>query len=263
MSVVAARIGSLSEDDLFGLSLYLLAVPLFIHLVQGIEPQRNLPPFTFTRPLASGDIVMAKLKSAALSSVLCWAVTLAMLCVVPLLGDVPAMLEHLPFSAPDQHRLRPLLPVIVLGLIFLTWRFAAADLSLGWTGKTWAAKAAVLKLYLVLALGFLLAWLARNPRFEGTLFELLPPLLAFLILLKLVLAQWAFRTSLKRHLLARPAMLKYLVAWIALATAFLLPTVLMFHYEKWILSLALGIILLLPLARIGFAPLALSRSRHR
>jgi hypothetical protein len=58
-------------------------------------------------------------------------------------------------------------------------------------------------------------------------------------------------------------MLKYLAIWLALAASLLVPTVLSFQHEPWILSLALGIILLLPLARIGFSPLALALGRHR
>jgi hypothetical protein len=263
MSIVAIRMGSLSEGDTNGLCIFLLAVPLFIHLCHGITPERNLPTFIATHPLISGDIVMAKLKTAALSSFLSWVVTVAMLCVVPLLGDVPTMLDQLSFPASYQLRVRSLLPVIVLALMFLTWRFVAADLYFGWSRTAWSVRVAALKIYVVLALGFLVAYLARSPRFEATFFNTVPFLLAFLILLKLVLAQWAFRASLKRQLLARSTMLKYLAIWLALAAALLIPTVLSFHHEPWILSLALGIILLLPLARIGFSPLALALGRHR
>jgi len=54
----------------------------------------------------------------------------------------------------------------------------------------------------------------------------------------------------------------YLIVWGILAATFLTSAVFLFHQESWILSLCLGILLLLPLARIGFSPIALSFGRH-
>src|SRR5258707_802623 len=70
MAVVATDVGFLSEDDMFGLSLYLLAVPLFIHFCYGLTPEQTVLPFIAIRPLTDGEIVMAKLKAMALSSAL-------------------------------------------------------------------------------------------------------------------------------------------------------------------------------------------------
>ena len=257
------RPGPLSADSTFGLGLYLLAVPWFIHFFHGVATERELPQFIATRPLANGEIVMAKLKAAALSAVLSCVVTLPMLAVVPLLGDVPAAIEHVPFLSRNLPVLRPILPVILLGWVFLTWRFVAADLCYGLFGKSWVAGVLVIKPYCFLALFGLLSYLVHDPEFEKSLFQFLPFLLALLVLFKLALAQWAFRVSIKRQLLTRAAMLKYLLVWTALAVAFLVPTLVMYHRESWGLSLALGIVLMLPLARIGFSPIALTLGRHR
>jgi len=241
--------GPLSEETTLGLGLYLLAVPLFIHFLQGMSPGREMVQLIATRPLADGEIVMAKLKAAALSAVLCCVVTLPMLAVLPLLGDVPAALAHAPFLSRNLPLLRPMLPVLLLGWMFLTWRFVAADLCFPLCGKSWVAGVLPLKIYALLALFGLVAYLAHDPQFERQLFRVLPFLLALLVVFKFALAQWAFRTSLRRQLLTRAAMLQYLLVWTALAVAFLVPTLVMFHRRTWILPLALGIILLLPLAR--------------
>ena len=257
------RPGPVSEDTVRGFVLYLLAVPWMIHFTQGVSPEKILPQFNATRPLANGEIVMARLKAAALSAVLSCIVTLPMLAVLPLLGNVPAAITHDPFLSRNLPLLRPLLPVILLGWMFLTWRFIAADLCYGLCGKSWLNSVPALKIYGLMALFGLVAYLAHDPRFERRLFRLLPLLLTFLVLFKFALAHWAFRISLKRQLLTRAAMFKYLLIWTTLAVAFLVPTVVMFHRESWTISLALGIILLLPLARIGFSPIALSLGRHR
>ena len=257
------RPGPLSDDTMRGFALYLLAVPWMIHFCQGISPEKVLPQFIATRPLANGEIVMAKLKAAALSAVLSCVVTLPMLAVVPLLGDMPAAITHDSFLSRNLPLLRPLLPVILLGWMVLTWRFVAADLCFGLCGKSWVSAVPGLKIYGIMALFGLVCYLAHEPGFEKKLFQFLPFLLTLLVMLKFALAQWAFRASLKKQLLTRAAMLKYLIVWTALAVAFLVPTVVMLHRESWILPLALGIILILPLARIGFSPIALSLGRHR
>jgi hypothetical protein len=108
---------------------------------------------------------------------------------------------------------------------------------------------------------WLLVFLGRNAGFQQTLLQFLPDGLMLLVVAKFVLAQGAFRACLKRQLLTRPAVLKYLGVWTALAALLIVPTVAVYQ-ARWAASLSLVIILLLPLARIGFSPLALGRGRH-
>ena len=73
----------------------------------------------------------------------------------------------------------------------------------------------------------------------------------------------SFRLSLKRRLLAPSALVAYLVVWGLLAASLL--AILFFVARpprELILPASLGIVLLVPLARVGFCPLALARSRH-
>jgi hypothetical protein len=96
MTVVSIAIGGLSEGDLCGLFIYLLAVPLFVHFLHGLQPERRIPQFIATHPLTTGEMLMAKLKSSALSATLSWIVVGAGLSVLPLLGDVHALARTFP-----------------------------------------------------------------------------------------------------------------------------------------------------------------------
>jgi hypothetical protein len=54
-----------------------------------------------------------------------------------------------------------------------------------------------------------------------------------------------------------------LAVWTLLAGAFLILTAVLFHGSEWMLPFSLGFVLLTPLARIGFCPIALDWSRHK
>jgi hypothetical protein len=261
MSIVAVRVGSLSEGDLNGLVLFLLGVPLLIHFGYGMAP-RELPPFLATRPLTSGDFVISRLTAAGLSAVLCWLVTFAMLAVVPLLANVTPLLDSFPPGVAAEHRW-PLLALAAFGLVFLTWRFVAADLWLVRAPKTWQPKVTVIKFYVAAGLIGLLSFLVGDARFESTVRTVLSSLFIALVVLKLIAAQWAFRVSCRRGLLSPAAALRYLVVWLVITLALVTPALVLFHTEKWIVPIALGLVLLVPLARIGYAPIALSYARHR
>ncbi|MGH7970863.1 MAG: hypothetical protein ACREIC_19250, partial [Limisphaerales bacterium] len=262
LAASAIYFGRLPQDETFGLGLYLLVVPPFIHFVHGVSPERKLSPFLATRPLTDGELVFARLKMSALSAALSWVVTLLLLCLVPLFGDVAAAIKHSPPLLQNLLDAWPLLPVALLGLMFLTWRFAVADLWLVLAGDSWVAKAPVLKIYAVMAVIGVISSLAGKPGFLDRLPASLPIFLALAVVLKGLLAQWAFRAALRRHLLTRSAILKYLALLTCLAGIFLFPTWAALHGETWLPSLDLGVILLLPMARIGCAPLVLSRARH-
>jgi hypothetical protein len=57
-------------------------------------------------------------------------------------------------------------------------------------------------------------------------------------------------------------MLAYLAVWILIVAALVIPTVMLFHDKPWLFTTCLVIVLLTPLARIGFAPITLAWNRH-
>ncbi len=112
--------GSASGDPTCGLCLYLLAVPLFIHFFQGVSYERKMPQFTANHPLNNGEIIVAQWKAMALSTVLSWGVTLLLIGGVTLVGDLTVINSTLHSLPEYRHLIRPLIPVILLGLIICT-----------------------------------------------------------------------------------------------------------------------------------------------
>jgi hypothetical protein len=258
--------GSVSGDPTFGLCIYLLAVPLFIHFcMQGTCYERTILPFTANRPLNNGEIIVAQWQAMAFSAVLSWAVTLVLVGVVILVGDPNVLHATLPSPPENQRLIRPLIPVILLGLVICTWACGVGRAWIGMTMGTWIYWVYMTITWIVFGLGsaWLFAITYHNTMFRQTFFQLLPSLLACLVGLKFFLAQWSFRTAFQSQRIAPLTLIRYLCIWLSLTVLILVPVVVVCHQESGMLPLYLGIILLLPLARIGFAPLALDYGRHR
>jgi hypothetical protein len=257
--------GPASGDPTSGLCTFLLAVPLFIHFCQGVSHERTMPQFTAVRPLNNGGIIVAQWQAMALSTVLSWVVTLLLLGVVALVGDLSTIKAVL--CSPPEYQLfiRPLIPVIFLGLVFCTWASGTDGVWVGATMGTWLYRlyGAVIFAALCLGLAWLFAVTHPNTAFREMFFQIFPGVLAFLVGLKFFLAQWAFRVAFKKRLITRLMLIRYVGLWTLLAVVLLAPVVIVGHQEDGVIPLCLGIILMLPLARIGFAPLALNRGRHR
>jgi hypothetical protein len=257
--------GSESGDATFELCVYLMAVPIFIHFFHGVSYERTIPQFTANRPLDNGEIIVAQWKATAVSTVLSWVVTCLSLGVVALVGDLSDINDTLWSTPAYLHFIRPLIPVILPGVAICTWAVGADRVWVGATLGTWIHRVYNAVIFAVVALG--LAWLFafthRSTPFREIFIRILPGFLAFLVGLKFMLAQWAFRAAYKKRLIARHALIQYLSIWGALAAFLLVPVMVMCHQESALLPLCLGIILMLPLARIGFAPIALNLGRHR
>jgi len=257
--------GAGSGDATFVLCVYLLAVPLFIHFCQAVSYERTIPQFTASRPLNNGEIIVAQWKVMALSTLLSWIATLLLVGVVLLVGDLSAINAALCSRPEYQPFIRPLIPVILLGLIICTWTCGLDRVWVGVTMGSWIHRFYGTIIWTVI--GFGCAWLFAithpNTPFRETFFRILPGLLGFLVVLKFFLALWAFRAAFKRQLIARLTLIRYLGIWASLAVVVLAPVIIICHQTSGMTPLYLGIILMLPLARIGFAPLALNRGRHR
>jgi hypothetical protein len=109
----------------------------------------------------------------------------------------------------------------------------------------------------------ILSLLSHSPGFEQALPRILPLVFGGMLLLKLAVATWSAQICLKRQLFTVSAVFNYLLIWTALAVAFAGCAVVVLHANQWAISAVLGILLLLPLARIAMAPLALAMLRHR
>ena len=257
--------GPASGDSTFGLCMYLMSVPFFIQFFHGVSYERTMPQFIANRPLNNDEIIVAQWKAMAWSTVWSWVVTGLSVGVVMLVGDL-SVINATFVSPPEYHQfIRPLIPVILPGLVVATWAVGTDRVWVGATMGSWIYRVYGMVIWIVV--GLCLAWVFAvthpNTPFRETFFQMLPGWLLFLTGLKFFLAQWAFRAAFKRRLIARRAQVCYLGIWILLAAVLLAPVAMVCHQESWVVPLCLGIILMLPLARIGFAPLALDRGRHR
>ena len=249
----------MQTEDLTAFLCCLLGVPLLVHFTFAISPLKTDLPFLMDLPLTNGEMMMPKLKAAALSSVISWGCFLAALCCLPLLGDFSGVWRSASVW-PEGY------VVMAVGLIFLTWRFIPVNLGFVLSGNR---RLAAMPVWLLLAMylgGIILAVLARDETLWIEFWYLLPLLLAGLVALKFLLAFMAFGFSLERRLLSPSAVVGYLLVWCAIVAVLLMLLAAMvwkFPPDRAvILPMALGIVLLVPLARIGFCPIALAWNRH-
>jgi hypothetical protein len=271
ITALLAMFGGLADDSAVPLGLLLIALPPFVFQLYGLTGGRALPVFSLVRPLTSGDLVVIKSKALALSAVLSWVAVLAVLCAFPLLGDLSGLTQHHVVLAQSLSQLRPMFPIILPGMIFATWGLAAGNLCFGMAGGSWPSKIPVITFCGAMVGGTALLWLGQDPAFRQIFLRAVPGALGFLVIAKLFLACWAFCVALRRKLLARAAMMKYLIVWTTFAAIFIVPTILVLRHElshdqvstRALFSLSCGILLMMPLARIAFAPIALSLGRHR
>jgi len=250
---------SLQNDDLSVFVCLLMGVPLFVHYIFAIiSPKADLP-YLMNLPMTNGQIMMSKLKAAAISTVVSWGFVLAALCAMPLLGDFSGILRGT--SIPLEGWV-----VIVIGLMFLTWRFIAVSLGFVLSGNRRLAEIPVWIFALLVMGGVMLVGLAQGGALQNSFYRLLPFLLAGLVALKFLLSFLAFRLSLKRRLLSQSALVGYLLIWFLIVALFLVLLQVMDAafplVPNAMLPLRLGIVLLVPLARIGFCPIAISWNRH-
>ena len=201
-------------------------------------------------------MVMSMLKASAIGALLSWMVVLAALGVLTWLGDFHAVAQRVsPFLGGRV--------ALVIGLIFLTWRGAVINLCFVLIGNRWANQAPVL-LLMPGFFGFVAVFILFQNGFQfDWLWNHFSELVAGLLALKFLLAFQGFHAALKRRLLAPSTVVGYLVVWILLVAAFLATLRLLISPDPaQVLPASLVIVLFVPLARIGFAPLALAWTRR-
>jgi hypothetical protein len=239
-----------------------LAMPLLLALPIGKAFSKpdfwsgdlSVPPFIAVRPIAAVDFVATKLKVAALSAVISWTLILAFLSL------------SLPLWA--QIQWRPQFTVAALSIlagVCLTWKFLVGNLWLGLWGNRKLFAVSTLPYAVVPTFGLIgLTVLSRN---EGVVFNwvhdnsswLLPALewiavLAVIVKLSTAVFCWR-RTALER-------IRQYSAFWV-LSTAIMIALAMSLATGQLRALLVLIALLLMPLARVGLAPTALARNRHR
>jgi len=248
--------GPLQPDTVLGFVVFLLFMLAALHFCFAVAPPQTDLPFVMNRPLSNAGMMMAALKAAGIGTLVSGVAVLAALWVVPLLGT-PMFEVWKDFLDLPQQRM-----IIALGLMILSWRLIAVSLGFTWSGKRWLAEMPAWLMAAACLGGMTVALLAGDDATWNSFWRLVPGLLVCLVAVKFLLAFLAFRVCLKRGLLAPPALAAYLVVWALLAAALFIPAAILFHGQRGFLPLSLGILLLTPLARIGFCPIALAWNRH-
>jgi hypothetical protein len=228
----------------------------------------GLSSFLGTRPLTDAALVAAKLRMAAWTALAVWA--------VPLAGSAAWLLVTGRYRAlatappPFLRHLGPLQVGVLVALILtgpglLTWVQLVKGLWLGLAGRVRVFVAGW-----VLGPGFWITvclaglWVHRHAEYHAALLGLLPWLAGAAVLLKLLLAGGLARALRRRGLVARRTLLGWLIAWsLAVLGLFAALAVLVPARLAPRPYLALGVVLVLPLARLAAAPLALHGNRHR
>ena len=249
---------------------FVLALPLALAFVIGkrlAEIELDPTPFQFLRPVTSGELVVRKLQAAARSAAISWlmvlAVTpiwLALWCDTSLLAGGWRTLQA-SYSMPA---LCALLSLGLLAVVALTWRWLVVSLYLGLWGRprVFISSAAIS----LLGGWVMLIVVVNHFDHPKQLKQWLEAVryLAILVALKGVIAAWSFQKAHRLGLLTARAIFTYLGIWFGVT--------LCLAAFGWLLLagtilpkpvIVLGAMLLIPLARIGLAPLALDANRHR
>lgn len=234
---------------------------------QNASDAYGVSPFTATRPLTNAELVAAKLKMAAWSTIAAWVIVLgAVTLAFRWSGTDAVVIEHWRrFSAiVGTPRAVVLMLLLLWGFIALTWTQLVQSLYIGLTGR-----GAVIKGSVVLVLGFFFLfgpfaeWVLETERL-GRIWSALPIIFAVLVTLKMIAVVWIGVRLYERRLLSDRALVIGAACWSVAVLA-------LYGVLAWLLDaphiphylLMLVAILLIPLARLSAAPLALAWNRHR
>jgi hypothetical protein len=232
----------------------------------------SLPAFVAARPVSGGQLLGAKMKAAALSTVLAW---VAVLLVAPLCIYLYLDTEHwreawemsgILYSKFSQWAL-PVLGLIMAML--LTWRLLIGSIWLGYSGRTgfYYSLVAIGMAGLLTALYFLVWW-AEFPRSRDKMIVSILPWLPWLLAAYLTAKVWAAaRCADQLHrcrLISTRHIGLFACIWLAATSCILFRAWLLSPRIEWLrCTLLLGALCVIPVARIAAAPIAIAWNRHR
>jgi hypothetical protein len=209
-------------------------------------------------------MVARKMKAAAVSSAIGWAMVVFVIATWVILDSSP-LNPHKSLTGRLLHEasLKDLagIALAILALWPLMWRTMAISMWTSMTGRKWFSAALGLTFGLaVFAIPGLIGWVVKDPQRREQFVSYLPWMLIGFVGLKLI-AIVVIGLGLDRlGLLTRRDLARAAVLWLT-ATALTLAIIVFFVEWSWYASAAA--VLIVPLARIGAAPLALHWNRCR
>jgi hypothetical protein len=261
-------------------SFFLLILPVLLTLAVGKGMSKpdfwslelSLSPFLTGRPISSAQILAAKMKTAAASAVLAWTLLLTIAplwmlatCDVGHLRDLWRQFQivYSPFS-------EWAIPILLVATVILvTWSQLVGSIWVGYVGRPGVFySATALSAASLITLLVVTIWWADHPQGRGDFAVVwaprLPWLLAACFAMKVWLAAWAASHALRRKLISRQSMVRYLGFWFVATGLVVLLAWLISPRVLWLRdTLILAALLAVPLARIAAAPLTISANRHR
>jgi hypothetical protein len=228
--------------------------------------QVRLPTFAAGRPLVCGDMLLAKLRMTALSLLAAWLVLALGLAIWFAWGTHYADLRQALERMPPEHRSAKLYAMVAASLIgFFGFNvfLMAGTFVVSLTGRFWMQLAA-----LFFYLGVIPNLIAMDvfKIFEANLVEFATAAL----LIKLLLAGWAFWYCYRRGLISAAGIAGIVATWLVTVGCAFLAFYLAFPVNAdelvgrdYLRDHALGVGLLCPLFRVALAPMALAWNRHR
>lgn len=261
-------------------TVFLLGIPAVLILAAsiGCAPRKpdvyvngaTLQPFFATRPLSSLDLIQAKFRAAAVSSIVTWVMVLVVLgawlfCPAQWAGEATTMAGAL-FHVLSWRAL-PLGTLAAILLLILTWRAMIGGFCIEIAGRPWISFA-YLGFVCVVFTGAVCEWglWRSNPDTFDRFVSWMPAILGLAVAAKLASAAAAAYAMRRFETPAPDFVAKTAGAWLAAvfglsaATWLAIPP----SAPRPAFPIVLGIVaLLIPLGRILWAPSALSWNRHR
>jgi hypothetical protein len=232
----------------------------------------TLSPFVAARPVSGGQLLAAKMKAAACSTLIAWCV---MFLVAPLCIYLYCDTEHwrdfwrmsgIIYSPFSQWAL------LVLGLvmaILLTWSLMIGSVWLGYSGRpVFYYSFAALGITALMAVLIVYAWWLQEPRdWADTWVRSLawmPWVLATVVIVKVWLAVSCSDQLRRRGLISSRSIATYMFIWLAATACLVLRAALASYGIEWFRNiLILAALCVVPAARIALTPLTIAWNRHR
>jgi hypothetical protein len=224
--------------------------------------------FASTRPLATAQMIAAKLQMAALSTAVAWLYVL----IVGAAGFIWSGADSVvaDWTLAFTNRVGPARATVALllilgALVTLTWTMLVQGLFIGLTGRQWLARIiGLVTLAAIMAIGPLLEWIGDRVDVQRWLFDWWVLVPAALVAIKTAAATFVASRLSRTRLVVDHVLVAGAAAWLVLVVAayaamvWWLDTALIPGYIPALLA-----ILAVPLVRVSAAPLALDWNRHR
>lgn len=244
------------------------AVSIFFGELTEKSKDRGLSGFLATRPITSAGFVTAKVDMAARGVVAGYAVVLPIALATAFFtgafGEIDAWWRLLVARfSPWEAALIVLLGA--MGLVVGTWLILIENMLFGLTGRRWVMGVVSAMCFPLIPTAVLLGlWIYRHPELHDALLAAVPWLVATLAGVKILFSGWMLRAVRRRGLLTPEAVRRLAGVWLAgvLGLFAVLYWLVPSDVAPWYL-LASCAVLVLPLARIGLAPMAVAWNRHR